>query len=84
MVRCPRGQGQEIAGVHRYDDGADLAREGEDRGIRRLSPERGNRQGALRRMTVPVRDADEGFRAALVKEKVQRGAPSGAAGPGGG
>lgn len=84
MIRRPRGQGQKIAGVHGDNDRTGLACEGEDRCIRRLAAEFGNGEGPLRGVAHPVRDADQGFRAALVKEQVQRGAPSGAGDPGAG
>lgn len=84
MIRHPRGQGQKIAGVHRNHDRAGLACEGEGRLVRRLAAEFGDDEGALRSVAQPVRDADQGFWAALVKEPIQRGALFGAAGPGAG
>lgn len=81
MGRHPRSEGQEIARVHRNNDGSDRTPEGEDRCICRLPSKLGHRDGALCRVAQAFSDANQGFRAAFVKKEVQRCAPSGAGGP---
>lgn len=82
MIGDTCGKREKITRIDPDHDRIQLACEGEDRRIRRLPTEFRDLQGTLCRVTEPFRYADQGFGTALVKQQVQRDAPSEAAGLG--